>query len=499
LEGLVNLKTGRHLRIGLALALALATAVTVDTVAASPAPCTEKRPGGEWARYGQDLMGQQRQRAEKTIGTGTVASLQPVWSTPNTGYLSAPPIVSGGCVLINSGGRIVARDLDSGTTVWKSHGPDTSGSFAVTVVDGRVHVGLYNGGRPRAAAFDVRTGKLLWLSDPIWFGQNTNQYASAVVVNGLQVLFTTGPDFQPAARQGYGIVDARTGKVLFKTTTISKEDLAKGYNGGGVWGTPSVDPKTNYLYAGTSNPESKTKEHRYDNAILKIDLDRRRKTFGRVVGSYKGTPDSYTGYDNPVCQTVGGTAWVDLGFYGSSPTCGQLDVDFGNGPTLWRDPSGRTLGAAVQKSGVLHVFDATTMKPVWSELRFPTLSYASGNLGRAATDGSTLYAVTNPSSVVAFDGDTGKQLWQAPVLSPACPQTGGNVALANGVLYWVVGPYLVALDAKTGTELYRSPAAYTDPTANPCYASAASSVAIAGRTVMANHSGVIVAYRLART
>src|SRR4029078_7943513 len=116
--------------------------------------------------------------------------------------------------------------------------------------------GLNNNGHPKAAAFDVTNGHLLWTSGEIYFGHETTQQARAIVYNGIQVLFTTGPDFDPKAQQGYGLIDAATGAVLYKSTTVPPAQLAQGYAGGGVWGTPTVDPKTNYLYAGTSNPES---------------------------------------------------------------------------------------------------------------------------------------------------------------------------------------------------------------------------------------------------
>jgi glucose dehydrogenase len=480
---------------------ACSTAVPAVAQEAPASPCTEERAGGEWTRYGQDQLGQNRQDAEKVIGADNVASLQQIWITPSpTSYESAPPIVAGGCVLINNGGRIVAHDLDDGKVVWESKGADTTGGFAVTVVDGRVHAALPNGGKPRAAAWDVADGSLLWVSEDIWFGEDANQLASGVVHDGIQILFTTGPDFEPAARQGYGLIDAATGEVLHKQTTLTQSELDEGYNGGGVWGTPNVDPQTDFLYAPTSNPESKTKEHPWDNAILKIDLARERDgaenpKFGKVVGAYKGHPDSYTGYDNPVCQTAGGTAWVNTGSYGSSPTCGQLDVDFGVGPTLWHDADGHTYGAAPQKSGEFHVFDAGTMKGVWKEQTFQTLSFLNGGLGRAATDGETLYAVVNPGSVRAYDGNTGEEKWTAPVGLPI-PQTGGNAALANGVVYWVggSGATVSALDAESGEVLYQSPAAFTTP-GSP-FGSLASSVVVAGNTVVANHAGYIAAYRL---
>jgi outer membrane protein assembly factor BamB len=472
-----------------------ATAQTGDS------PCVEQRAGGDWTRYGQDQLGQNRQDAEATIGTDNVASLQQIWSTgDSTGYESAPPIVAGGCVIINSGGRILAMDLDDGTTVWETQGVDTTSGFAVTVVDGRVHAAFPNNGKPHAAAFDVRDGATLWESEDIWFGEPANQLASAVVHDGIQVLFTTGPDFEPAARQGYALLDAATGEILHKQTTLTEDELAQGYNGGGVWGTPNVDPETDYLYAPTSNPESKTKEHEWDNAILKIDLARERDgapnpNFGKVVGHYKGHPDSYTGYDNPVCQTVGEDAWVNLVTYGSSPTCGQLDVDFGVGPTLWKDADGNTYGAAPQKSGEFHVFNADTMEGVWRKQTFVTMANLNGGLGRAATDGETVYAVVNPGSIVAYDGNTGTEKWTAPVGLPI-PQTGGNAALANGVLYWVSGTglTLIALDAQTGTKLFESVPAAGSPSSP--FGSLASSVVVAGNTVVANHGGIIAAYRL---
>jgi outer membrane protein assembly factor BamB/type 1 glutamine amidotransferase/plastocyanin len=460
--------------------------VTRPPGAASSGPCSQPMPGGEWAHYGQGLLGQQHQTAEQVIGVDTVGSLQPVWETGDTGYQSPAPIVSGGCVFINQGGRIVAYDLQSGEVVWESSGADTSGTFAVTVVDGRVHVGLSSGGFPRAAAFDVTDGSLLWISDEIAFGYPTTQQASAVVHNGIQVLFTTGPDFDPDSRQGYGLIDAATGEILHAQMTVPEQDVEAGHSGGGAWGTPTVDPETNHLYVGTANPNSKTREHAYDNAILRIDLDRTRSTFGQVVGSYKGTPDSITGYDNPVCQSLGDTLWVNLGMYGSSPLCGQLDLDFGVGPTLWRNAEGRLLGAATQKSGVLHVFDATTMEPVWSRQLFVTLSFLGGNLARIATDGETLYVAANPGVLYAIDANDFSDRWQAPL--PGVPMKGGNVALANGVVYYVNEDALHAYGAADGRLLWRSPVTPS--------ASIGSGVAVAGNHVVANHFGNIVAYRL---
>jgi len=473
-------------RAALLVAALLVGAVPPLVSQAKPLPCKASMAGGDWPMYGRDYAGTQHQTQERTLTPGNVGGLQLAWKTSASDYQSPPPIVAGGCVFLNTGGHIVAYDLDTGRTVWTSQGADTTGTFAVTVVDGRVHVGLNNGGRPRAAAFDVRTGKLLWLSPEVWFGHDTTQQSSAIVFDGIQVLFTTGPDNDPEAMQGYGLIDAATGRMLYKSTTIPRDQIAKGYHGGGVWGTPTIDPRTKYLYVGTSNPESKTKEHAYDDAIIKMDLDRTRPTFGRIVASHKGTPDSATGYDNPVCQTVGGTAWYNAGVYGASPTCGQLDVDFGTGPTLWRNPKGRLMGAATQKSGWLHVFYADTMITAYDVQLFPTLSAAGGMIGRIATDGKTLFVPSNPGVVYALDAMTGARRWAT--LLPGVPMVGGNVALANGVAYYVTEQGTVALDATTGTQLWSAP---LSPGAK-IY----SGVAIAGHRVVVNDYGSIQVFRL---
>jgi len=481
---------GRRVRVLLIAALASAAIVVPARAVRAAPPCTQPMSGGDWATYGEDLHGTQRQLAEDTINTRNVSKLTQAWSlgnvAQNSGYQEAPPIVSGGCVFINTGGHIEARSLATGALVWTSQGADTSGTFAVTVVDGRVHVGINNNGKPEAAAFDVTDGHLLWVSQPIYFGYQATQQSSAIVYDGIQVLFTTGPDFDPKSRPGYGLIDAATGQVLYSATTLPQSYADQGYAGGGVWGTPTVDPTTGYLYVGTSNPESKTKESPYDDSIIKLDLDRSRSTFGQIVATLKGNPDSVTGYDNPVCQSVGGTAWVNGGIYGGSPTCGQTDVDIGVGPTLWRNASGRLMGAALQKSGWLHAFYADTMTTAWNKQMFVSLGPAGGELTRIATDGKTLYVVGNPGVLYALNGADGRVIWQTPLTG--VPTKGGNVALANGVLYYVDEPALKAFDAKTGQMLWMSP---VEPSA-----SIGSAVAVAGHSVVANHYGVIAAYRL---
>src|SRR4051812_49736013 len=82
-------------------AVLLAVPVVVARAQTAP-PCTATMPGGGWATYGGDLYGSQRQDQERTINTQNVGALGQRWITAGTGDQSPPPIVSGGCVFINT-------------------------------------------------------------------------------------------------------------------------------------------------------------------------------------------------------------------------------------------------------------------------------------------------------------------------------------------------------------------------------------------------------------
>ena len=93
--------------------------------------------------------------------------------------------------------------------------------------------------------------------------------------------------------------------------------------------------------------------------------------------------------------------------------------------------------AATQKSGYLHVIDATTMKPVWTKQLFVTLSFLGGNICRIATDGKTLYLSANPGVLYALDAETGATKWMSPL--GGTPMKGGNVQRSTVGLISVLG------------------------------------------------------------
>jgi outer membrane protein assembly factor BamB len=126
------------------------------------------------------------------------------------------------------------------------------------------------------------------------------------------------------------------------------------------------------------------------------------------------------------------------------------------------------------------------MKKVWDRQLFVSLSFLGGMIARSATDGETLYVASNPGVLYAFDGATGNERWHTPLFG--VPMRGGNVALANGVVYYTDDYAARAFDAATGSELWASPYTFG--------ASVGSGIAVAGHHIVVNHYGRIAAYRL---
>jgi outer membrane protein assembly factor BamB len=241
-----------------------------------------------------------------------------------------------------------------------------------------------------------------------------------------------------------------------RTPTISVADQKKGYAGGGLWSTPAYDPKAKYLYWGAANPNSKTIEHDHTNAILKIDLNRRHRTFGAIVDSYKGDVDQYREElialrQTPACEK---TDFEGGPYQFGDPLCGELDLGFGASPNLFRLKDGTQVVGDLEKSGVYHVARTKDMERKWTALVSPVCQLC--NFASPAFDGESIAVVGTPLSTMwSLNRDNGKANWASPVGDVLHLQ--GSTA-ASGVVWTVTGNAdLVAWEAKTGKRLMHRP------------------------------------------
>jgi outer membrane protein assembly factor BamB len=489
------------------VAAALVGGALSATGAAAASGCDTRAtvPGGDWPTMGGGLAQANYQRAERVISPANVGSLTLKWvSTAPVNPGQGTPVVAGTCVFVTGLGTTYALDALTGKLVWRTGpGPlpyngDGFLSYppqGVSVFNGRVHLGSDNKSAPVGIAYDARTGEMLWRSKPVTFGYKATQLSVPKVFDGMQLLFTTGPDFDAHGRPGFALLDERTGRVITKRTTLTPAMLKEGYAGGGVWATAAIDPVGKYAYVGTSNPYTKTKESPYDNAIIRIDLDRRRTTFGQVVQSYKGMPDVFTPliYNQPVCQTLGPIAPTTVG---AEAVCLQQDADFGIGPMLFRNKAGRLLLAEEQKDGTLHVLDAATMSRQVSLLLGTNnnLTATGGNMSMPMWDGTHLIVAANPGTLYAIDPDSGEIAWAVPLQDTYT--VGRPIVGANGVAFTIAGNghLVVAHDVSNGAPLaVLTPSVDTGQT---CAAGQTEGMAIAHHLLYVNCGGYLAAYGL---
>lgn len=497
-------------------ALIAATAlVAALTVAAAPASKVTHRgcgpadhPGGEWRMYGHDLMNTRHQPAEEKIGPAQARQLAPVWelnanAVGGAGSFTGTPVIADGCVYVGStAGWVFAANADTGALVWKT---DLTRAInnSVTVVGGKV----YGVSGLRAFALDQRTGELLWESDFLDQQDGADIYGAPLVVRFPPKEGSTEPrdimfvgvsgggaelgdeETRYKFRGRYVLLDAASGKILLRRWTIPPKDWEAGYAGGGVWATPAFDVRSGHAYVGSGNPFQPEVEHAHTNAILKIDLHPDRRTFGAIVGSYKGTLDTYfEGMNEMPCVDISGNPppWYPQGL----GACFDNDLDFGASPNLFRDADGRLLVGEGQKSGEYHVVDAKTMERQHIITAGPP-SAIGGIVGSTAFDGRNVHGpVTIGGYLWSADPFAGSLRWVSPIGDG--PHWAHAVSSANGVVYTIDVPgWLRAYDAETGVPLLALP----QSNAAPVGANLGGGVAIARNTVYGITGSRVVALR----
>jgi outer membrane protein assembly factor BamB len=491
------------------LAAVIALTSLAGGVGHADAACAPSNFGGEWRSYGHDLLNTRSQPDEHVLDTAKAGTLAPKYFLTTSGAgmsggFATTPAIADGCVYLASlGGHVAAFNADDGQLVWRTkldiptsgYGGRIVGSPAVA--DGHVYIAANENGDPDTGrgpaivSLSQSTGQIEWWTV---IDSLTNAYinASPVVFNGMVFAGISGAESSPRARGGFVILDAKTGDTIVKRYTINDEEYAQGFGGASIWSTAAVDTNAGYAYVGSGNPASKKLEHPFTNALLKIDINRSRPTFGKIVAAFQGNADAYskTVSNQPACDLLGDNPSLQYSDIWSAP-CGQLDLDFGASPNLFRTAEGRLLVGDLQKSGVYHVADATDMTDVF-DLPVGGPCFAC-NAASPSTNGDKIFvAAVPPGQVVGIDGSQGLYQWASPTNDGLHYQPVSN---ANGVVYVVDGlGAFHAIDAATGVLLQRR--AMSDDAGGASTSGVASSagIAIARNKIYALAAGVMVVY-----
>jgi outer membrane protein assembly factor BamB len=462
--------------------------------------------------YGHDLANSRAQPAEDALNAANAGTLTKAWDGTIAGAaLNGTPVVAGGCVyLLASKGAsayIRAIDADTGDQVWEATflatglSPLGGGGVGSVAVEGGTLFAFVNiDDAPYAVGLDAGTGAEQWRST-IDSQPGSFVNASPIVVNGMVFAGFSGNEGEMNTYGGYTIFDGLSGATLARRYTASGAEW-----GASVWATSAADPGSGYVYAATGNPGSAQPDTKNANSLLKIDVrgtPTSNPTFGDIVAAYRGNPDQYLDGvdDQPACEqaplddTSDPTTPDDPNdkLFTWSPTCAQLDLDFGASPNLFADGSGHVLVGALQKSGVYHTAYADTMARAWTApIGAPGASF---NAASTATSADAVYAIgTPPSTLFSLAPRTGRPQWASPVADGVHYQ---SISTAGGVVFTVDGfGFLDMWDGKTGLPLARRPI-YRDTGGNAPNGNVGSSgVAIARHLVVAAVAGTYVAYRL---
>jgi polyvinyl alcohol dehydrogenase (cytochrome) len=414
-----------------AVALAL-SATVLATTATSASPVRS----GDWATWQKDLVGSRFNSAEWKINPATVGGLKLKWAFayPHTEGFQArsqPAVVDGTVFFGGPDGNFYARDAKTGAQKWTFDlGTDPKAVVwdSPTVANGKVYFGDYRG---YVYAVDQHTGRLAW-SKQVDSHPNATNTSSPIVFDGKVYVGTSsdeninGRDYPCCTFRGHlDALDAQTGDLAWRYFTVPQPQAVGTWpsgatkyepSGGGVWGSPVIDPKTRTVYVGTGQNytgsagdfdtmlalDARTGAVRWKNQVTKADTWRVLCNDPDAEGYCPGLKD--------------GTA---------------LDYDIGATPNVFT-VGGRTVVGVGQKLGVYHLFDAQTGEVIWRrQLGVPIPGLGFGGLQWGSSfDGSKLYVATyfaGPGSMFALDPLTGNVLWQTPNPADGCT-TGGAAA-----------------------------------------------------------------------
>lgn len=370
-----------------------------------------------------------------------VPKLRLKWAVafPNTVRVRSRPTFAYGALYTGSqDGTVYALDAKTGCIRWTFR--TTAEVRTPIMVQSTADA---NGGAPlaffgdligRVYAVDALTGKQVWQikadehpSATITGSPVYHQGRLYVPVSSLEEAMAD-PKYPCCTFRGSVLgLDARTGKVLWKTYTIDEKPklIAKtksgtpiwSPSGAAIWNTPTLDTKRGVLYVGTGNNYTGPANDR-SNAVLAIDL----KT-GKVRWFY---------------QVVPGDAW-NVGCMIGLDTCPEdagPDYDIGSGTMLVSLPDGSDRILVGLKSGMAIALDPDAPKKgrLWEN-----------RVGRGSIQGGIQFGMS-------YDG---KRVY-VPIADMANAMDASSAArdAASGP----PRPGLYALSPATGELLWKTPA-----------------------------------------
>jgi polyvinyl alcohol dehydrogenase (cytochrome) len=380
------------------------------------------------------------------------------------------PTVYGGRVFAGSeDGTVYSLDAKTGCVYWTFKAPSTVKTAVSVGLKGRAAFFGDVGGN--VYAVDSLTGKLMW--------QRHMDSHPAARITGSPVLWherlyvpvssgeegaAIDPKYPCCTFRGSVVaLDAKTGKVIWKTYTIPEAAHPTDKNpegtqlwgpaGAAVWSPPTINPNRRELYAATGNSYCDPVSPETD-AVMAMNINT-----GKVLWVQQFTPDDRW---NTACVAPDKA---------NCPKNPGSDYDFGSPPILVTLAGGKTLLIAAQKSGMVYALDpARRGHVVWSS-RIGNGGPLGGIQWGGAGAGATVFfplsdwVPDHPEAgggLFALEAMTGKRVWYTPAPKPACLKTWGcsaaqmapSTAIPGVVFSGSLDGHLRAYDMQNGAVLW---------------------------------------------
>ena len=507
---------------------ALACPSKHGTPVTGTAPAATGRPAAGWTQPDADLAS--NRYVASAITSANVSKLGVAWTVPLTmntthtdgAYATTPVIVNGVVYVQDLDSNVFAISLATGKVLW-THDYDSpnGGPDGVNVVGGVVYAATAKA----AVALDAATGAQLWSRTLI--GNDHEGIAMAPGFDNGTVYVSTVPANVTTVygAGGQGILwalNAKTGAPEWSWNQDQNLWGNPGVNSGaGLWYEPSFDAQGN-IYLGIGNPapifgtksyplgSSRPGPDLYTDSVVKLS------PAGKLLWYYQLTPHDLYDWDlqdPPVLTTADGRPVViDGGKAGI-----MIELDAQTGKLLWQRPVGGHDGH--QNDGLLTEHATPTSHDPLPAKYCLEPSLYGGMLTQLASNGSTTFAAVNdfalPASPTGFTGsiasqykafynavgemvavnqDTGAVIWDTPL--PSSPF--GAATVTNDVVFTTTFKgYLYALDAASGTILFKTP--MSAGTNAPVAVDGDYVIASAGAAQSRTQRNMIIAYKLGAT
>ncbi|ODS52465.1 MAG: hypothetical protein ABS36_17445 [Acidobacteria bacterium SCN 69-37] len=473
----------------------------------------QARASGEWLTFSGTYDGQ-RHSALTTIDRTTAERLRLAWMVQLPGGdepLAVTPLVVGGTMFVNLPlGDVYAIDVLSGDVLWRTMRTDAP-ALTATAVEGRINQGMAVLGDTlfvttldaHLIALDIRTGARRWTVS-VAEAQGGSGYAivgAPLAVDGRIVVGVAGGD--RGIRGFLAAYAPDDGRRLWRFETIP----ADGEDGHDTWGTTdgwrrgggltpitgSYDPETGLIYWGVGNPspafngDARPGDNLYTSSLVAIDA-----ASGQLRWHYQFVPHDEWEYGVthvPVLST-------DVSPGGQSSRLVQLASRNGFFYTLNRDTGAFLRATPFARQTWNDGFDAVGRPRIRPRARpvsggtFTTPGHAgatswwppsydasTGTFFVLTRDGyaNTFYkdrrltwpdgafwggraagvpGVAIVTEVRAIDAATGDLRWRYRFPGTVVGSAGGLLSTAGGIVFAGEKARFVALDARSGHELW---------------------------------------------